>query len=94
MVLIPKCKGAENLKDFRPISLTGSLYKLLAKILANKLERVINKLENKAHNIFVEGRQILDFSLVANEIINSIVTKKDSGIMCKLDNEKTYDYIH
>ena len=66
LVLIPKYKGAEDLKDLRPINLVGSLYKLLAKILANTLKRVMSKLVSKAQNAFVEGRQILDASLVAN----------------------------
>ena len=48
LVLIPKYKGAEDLKDLRSISLVGSLYKLLAKVLANRLKRVMNKLVSKA----------------------------------------------
>ena len=94
LFLIPKYKGAKDLKDFRPISLVGSLYKLLAKVLANRLKRVMNKLMSKAQNAFIQGRQILDASLVANEIIDSIVKKKDSGVLCKLDIEKAYDHIN
>ena len=37
LVLVPKKREAKDPKDFRPISLVGSLYKLLAKVLANKL---------------------------------------------------------
>ena len=66
LVLIPKKGGAEDLKDFRPISLVGSLYKLLAKVLANRLKKVMGKLVSKSQNAFVEGRQILDASLIAN----------------------------
>lgn len=81
LVLIPKFKGWMELKDFRLVNLVRSLYKLLAEVHVNILKRVINKLVNKAHNAFVEGRKILDASLIENEIIDSIVKMKDSGVL-------------
>ena len=71
LVLISKKSGAEDFGDFRPISLLGGLYKLLAKVLANKLKKVIGKVVSTSHNAFVRGRQILDASLIANEVIDS-----------------------
>ena len=91
LVLIPKIRGAEDLKDFRPISLVGSLYKLIAKVLANRLKKVRNGLVNPAQNAFVEGRQILDASLIPNEVINSLQKRKEMRVLCKLDIEKAYD---
>ena len=55
IVMVSKKSGAEDFKDFKPISLVGSMYKLLAKVLANRLKRVMGKLINKAEHIFVEG---------------------------------------
>ena len=94
VVLIPKRGGVEDLKDFRPISLTGSIYKLIAKVLANRLRKVMNELVNSAQNAFVEGRQILDASLIANKVIDSMLKKKEKGVLCKLDIEKAYDQIN
>ena len=91
MVLILKRGGAE--KDFRPISLTGSIYELIEKVLANRLKKGMNKLVNSTQNAFVEGRQILDASLIANEVIN-FVLKKEKGVLYKLDIEKAYDQIN
>ena len=43
-MLIPKRGGVEDLKDFKPISLVGSLYKILAKVLANRLKKIMGDL--------------------------------------------------
>ena len=94
IVLVPKKGGVEDIKDFRPINLVNSLYKLIAKVLANRLKRVMSKLVNIAQNAFVAGRQILDASLIANEVIDSIAKKKDKGILYKLDIEKAYDTLN
>ena len=94
LVLIPKKSGAKNLGDFRPISLVGGLYKLLAKVLANRLKKVIGKVVSIAQNAFVMGRQILDASLIANEVIDSWQKRKEKGLICKLDIEKAYDSIN
>ncbi|RVX10791.1 LINE-1 retrotransposable element ORF2 protein [Vitis vinifera] len=94
LVLIPKKCGAEDLSDFRPISLVGGLYKLLAKVLANRLKKVVGKVVSSSQNAFVEGRQILDAALVANEVIDSVLKRKERGVLCKLDLEKAYDRIN
>ncbi|RVW72100.1 Rhodanese-like domain-containing protein 8, chloroplastic [Vitis vinifera] len=94
LVLIPKKSGVEDLGDFRPISLLGGLYKLLAKVLANRLKKVIGKVVSSAQNAFVMGRQILDASLIANEVIDSWQKRKEKGLICKLDIEKAYDSIN
>ena len=56
LVLVAKKGGAEDLKDSRPISLVGSLYKLLAKVLANRIKKVMRKVISESQNAFVEGR--------------------------------------
>ena len=87
-MLVPKKVGAEDLKDYRSISLMGGLYKCIAKVLSNRLKRVMGKLVNVAQNAFVEGRQILDASLIENEEVDSIQKKKERGVLYVLDIEK------
>ena len=94
LILIPKKGGAEDLGDFRPISLLGGLYKLMDKVLANRLKKVIGKVVSPDQNAFVMGRQILDASLIANEVIDSWQKRKEKGFICKLDIEKAYDSIN
>ena len=56
LCLIPKKLSVVNIRDFHPISLVGSLYKLLSKVLAHRLCCVLDKLISNSQNSFVRGR--------------------------------------
>ena len=43
LVLVPKKGGADDLRDYRPLNLVRGLYKLLAKVLANRLKKIVGK---------------------------------------------------
>ena len=94
LTLIPKISSAVNIKDFRPISLVGSIYKLLSKVLANRLRVVLDSLISETQNSFVGGRQILDSVLIANECLDSRLKCHSPGVVCKLDIEKALDHVN
>ncbi|RVX20225.1 Transposon TX1 uncharacterized 149 kDa protein [Vitis vinifera] len=94
LLLIPKKEGTEDLKDFRPISLVGSVYKLLAKVLANRLKTVMGEVISDSQHAFVHGRQILDAVLIANEALDSRLKDNIPGLLLKMDIEKAFDHVN
>jgi hypothetical protein len=52
IALIPKKSGAIELKNFRPIAVVSGVYKIIAKVLNNKLKRVMEKIVSKPQNAF------------------------------------------
>jgi hypothetical protein len=92
--LIPKRVNALNIRDFCPISLIGSVYKILAKVLANKLALVLDGIISEAQNSFVGGRKILDSVLISNECLDSRLKNCIPGLICKLDIKKAYDHVN
>ncbi|KAK3187885.1 hypothetical protein Dsin_027446 [Dipteronia sinensis] len=93
VTLIPKMLNSKSLSEYRPISLVNTLYKVLAKVLSNRMRKVVNEVIGETQIAFVAGLQIIDSFVVANEVINSWRREKDGGLMLKLDFEKAYDSV-
>ena len=93
LALIPKKVDAMEVKDFQPISLVCGIYKIISKVLANRLRRVAHGLISNPKNAFVKGKQILDSVLIASKCIDSRLKSGVPSVLCKLDVEKAYDHV-
>ncbi|GJY53747.1 putative RNA-directed DNA polymerase [Tanacetum coccineum] len=94
IVLVPKTSDPLDLSDYRPISLIGCMYKVLSKLPFYRLSRVIHKLISPNQTAFLKGRQILDRSLITNEIVNFVKEKKINLLLFKVDFEKAFDSVN
>nr|GEV66852.1 cysteine-rich receptor-like protein kinase [Tanacetum cinerariifolium] len=93
IALIPKVMDAKHLKDFRPISLIGCQYKIIGKILANRLSLVIGDIVSQEQSAFNKGRQIIDDHLILKEVISWCKAKKEQLLMFKVDFQKAFDSV-
>ena len=85
IVLLPKKSVTKKISDFRPISLITSLYKIIAKVLSGRLRGVLHETIHSTQGAFVQGRQILDAVLIANEIVDEKRRSGEEGVVFKID---------
>ena len=94
IALIPKGSMQVSMKDWRPIALCNVLYKIISKILANRLKTVLPQCISDNQSAFVPGRSILDNAMVAIEVLHFMKAKtrgEDRHVALKLDISKAYD---
>lgn len=96
IVFIPKISEPREVKDFRPISLCNTMYKLVSKVLANRIRKVLNSVVDESQSAFVPGRLITDNIILGYECmhrIRSFRKGKRAYTSLKLGMSKVYDRI-
>lgn len=93
LALIPKGDGADWLSQFQPISLCNVIYKIISKLIVDRLKKWLSLLISEEQSSFVVGRQILDGVVIAIETIHSMANSKDKAMFIKLDMAKAYDRV-
>lgn len=95
-MLLPKKENVVCMKDLRPIALCNVLYKILSKVLANRLKRILPQVISENQAAFVPGRSINDNVLIAFELIHHMKKSLVGGegdVALKLDISKAYDRV-
>ena len=93
ITLIAKTENPGGFKDYRPISMVGCIYKIIAKIMTRRLKKVMSALVSPNQSSFIEGRQILDSILVAGKLIDTCKRLKVKAAVLKLDFHKAFDSV-
>lgn len=94
ITLIPKIPSPQKIDDYRPISLIGGLYKIVAKVLAERLSRVIDLVIADNQIAFIKGRQIMDGILILNEALDEAKKLKKPRLFFKVDFAKAFDSVN
>ena len=93
ITLIPKKSEAEQVKDFRPISLVHSFAKLVTKILANRLASRLDAMVSPNQSAFIKKRFIQDNFMLVQQTVKFLHIQKQPRILLKLDITKAFDSV-
>ena len=93
LALIPKEANPGSFERYRPISLCNASYKIVAKILANRIKPLLQKLISPTQGGFVKGIHILDNVIQVQEALHSSHSRKEQGMLIKLDMCNSFDRV-
>jgi len=93
IALLPKVRDPCKLDQLKPILLVGAIYKVISKVLAARLKKVLPSIIDESQSAFIKDRGLVDSVLLANEVVEELRRKRKSGLCLKVDFKKAYDSI-
>ena len=93
IALIPKIQGPETLGNYRPISLCNIVYKIVTKLIVNRMRPLLDKIISPFQTAFVPGRRGTGNTIIVQELVHTIskAKGKEGYLATKIDLEKSYD---
>jgi hypothetical protein len=83
IILLPKCKEACKIQQYRPICLLNVSFKIFTKVATNRLMAVAHKVINPTQTTFLPGRNIMEGVIILHETLHEMHHKKQSGVVFK-----------
>ena len=93
LTLLHKGGGREDIKNWRPLTLLNWDYKIISKLLAERLKNVLTKLIHPDQKGFVKGRNISEANRMIQDIIQYADEENEEGIIVFLDQQKAFDRV-
>jgi len=94
LALIPKQGLAQTPDRFSPIALCNMVYKIISKVVSNRLKPLLPSLVLGEQYGYVEGRKIINNIIQAHEVVYSLTSKRKVGMIMQLDITKAYDKLN
>jgi hypothetical protein len=93
IILLPKKKDAKVIQQYRPICLLNVSFKIFTKVATNRLTTIAQKIIRPTQTAFLPGRNIMEGVVILHETLHELHSKKQDGIIFKIDFEKAYDKV-
>lgn len=94
LALVPKKMDSLEMKDYKPIVCCNVMYKVVSKILANRLKKLLPSIITENQTAFIKGRLLMENVLLASELVKDYhkETVTPIGVM-KIDISKAFDSV-
>ena len=93
IILLPKKNDAKLIQQYRPICLLNVSFKIFTIVATNRITTIAQKIIRPTQTAFIPGRNFMQGAVILHETIHELHTKKQDGIIFKIDFEKAYDKV-
>jgi mannosylglycoprotein endo-beta-mannosidase len=93
IILLLKKKDVRVIQQYRPICLLNVSFKIFTKVATNRLSTIAQKIIRPIQTAFLPGRNIMEGAVILLETLHELHTKKQDGVIFKIDFEKAYDKV-